>query len=71
MPLSGPERILLIRYGQSAGTIGQVVITLHAGEMASLTAAAGDRLAKKLGPVRYLARELLDEIPQLMWKYSH
>src|SRR3569833_3126797 len=32
-----------------------------------LHARAGDRLATKVGPLGYLARELLDEIPNLMW----
>ena len=32
-----------------------------------LHAKAGDRLATKIGPLGYLARELLDEIPNLMW----
>lgn len=32
-----------------------------------LHAKAGDRLASKIGPLGYLARELLTEIPNLMW----
>jgi hydroxyethylthiazole kinase-like uncharacterized protein yjeF len=32
-----------------------------------LHAKAGDRLASKVGPLGYLARELLTEIPNLMW----
>ena len=35
-----------------------------------LHAAAGDVLAKKIGPLGYLARELLGEIPALMKKLS-
>ena len=32
-----------------------------------LHAAAADRLASKLGPLGFLARELADELPALMW----
>ena len=33
-----------------------------------LHGAAGKALARKMGPTGYLARELLDEIPRVMWK---
>jgi hydroxyethylthiazole kinase-like uncharacterized protein yjeF len=36
-----------------------------------LHAEAGDRLAERVGPLGFLAREILDEIPRLMAQFSH
>jgi ADP-dependent NAD(P)H-hydrate dehydratase len=37
---------------------------------AYLHGAAGRALARRIGPIGFLARELLDEIPAIMWKLS-
>jgi ADP-dependent NAD(P)H-hydrate dehydratase len=63
----------------SGDTLGGIVAGLAARGAAPVQAAvwgvhlharAGDRLARRIGPLGFLARELLDEIPGLMAKLS-
>jgi NAD(P)H-hydrate repair Nnr-like enzyme with NAD(P)H-hydrate dehydratase domain len=52
--------------GIIAGLCARGAEPIHAAAWGvSVHARAGEQLAKRLGPIGYLARELLDEIPGL------
>jgi hydroxyethylthiazole kinase-like uncharacterized protein yjeF len=57
--------------GIVAGLAARGTAATHAAVWGAwLHGAAGKALARRLGPVGFLARELLDEIPAIMWKLS-